>query len=158
MNKKGFTLIELLVVVLIIGILSAVALPQYQKTVLKSRTAEAWTNLNAIRKAVEVYCLENPDKYLYFSEGNYDDLSIEVKDSKYFRYMGAVGCSNSTGTVKDIYATYLGGDRNFRLAYNRNGQRICDGNACKDIGFTKVLTGASNCIVCGGTGSCYYMD
>jgi len=53
MNKKGFTLIELLVVVLIIGILAAIALPQYFKAVEKSRSSEALSILGSLAAAVE---------------------------------------------------------------------------------------------------------
>ena len=54
-NKNGFTLLELLVVVLIIGILAAVALPQYTKSVHRARFAEADTVVDAIKKNISIY-------------------------------------------------------------------------------------------------------
>ena len=57
--QKGFTLIELLVVVLIVGILSAVALPQYTKAVEKSRAAEGITLVRSIIMANQAYYMAN---------------------------------------------------------------------------------------------------
>ena len=78
--KKGFTLIELLVVVLIIGILSAIALPQYTTAVEKARAAEAVTLMSTIRYAAERYRLQTGS----FPNTDMTVFDIEVPTSKNF--------------------------------------------------------------------------
>ncbi|WP_424245216.1 type IV pilus assembly protein PilE [Elusimicrobium posterum] len=70
--KKGFTLIELLVVVLIIGILAAIALPQYTKTVKRTRAAGVEVLMDALKKANTDYQLTTGEKIA----PTFDDLSI----------------------------------------------------------------------------------
>ncbi|MDR0734604.1 MAG: prepilin-type N-terminal cleavage/methylation domain-containing protein [Elusimicrobiota bacterium] len=83
-NKNAFTLIELLVVVLIIGILAAIALPQYYKAVRRSCASEAITMLNAILKGQEEYFLIHGEY-----TDNIEDLSITVPPKKLEKNMSA---------------------------------------------------------------------
>ena len=85
MSKQAFTLIELLVVVLIIGILAAIAVPQYQKAVEKARAAELVTFLTETQRALDIYILEHgfEDKTFYNNRGetvvdNLAELDIDL--------------------------------------------------------------------------------
>ncbi len=84
-NIRAFTLIELLVVVLIIGILAAVALPQYNKAVKKAQGAEALNSLYALDQALSMYYLDH-GTYL---GADVDKFEVEIPESKTIRY--AVG-------------------------------------------------------------------
>ena len=90
-KEKGFTLIELLVVVIIIGILSAVAMPILFEQVEKSRQTEAKTNLGTINRIQQAYRFENGT---FTTIAN---LPLQII-GKYYVY-GNVGTPNSQGVV-----------------------------------------------------------
>ena len=135
MNKQAFTLVELLVVVLIIGILTAVALPKYQVAVQKSRYATLMPVARAIKNAEEVMYMTNA---AYSSEldtlgvrvpgtinGNEsissDGLKVEVQTQESAEYVKVskegldnvyvMFFKNSMDTPDEIHCEALSGDK-----------------------------------------------
>ncbi|MEO7993885.1 MAG: type II secretion system protein [bacterium] len=74
LNRRGFTLIELLVVIVIIGILAALALPNFVKAREKAKEAEVKSNLRSVQIALERYAVDSAGVYpLILYGGDYFD-------------------------------------------------------------------------------------
>jgi len=95
MRREGFTLIELLVVVLIIGILASVAMPQYFKSVEKSRSAEAINIANALAEAQSRFYMKT-GTYGYLSDNDFD---VDFANLQYFTVTNAGGTDGHTVIV-----------------------------------------------------------
>ena len=155
-NKQAFTLIELLVVVLIIGILAAVALPQYQKAVMRARLAEYRINLDTLAKAATTYNLANDQ---LFQGDDLSALDITLPECKPLpgissdygcRYGIFVGNGHSASPVVQRRLSYGGyetilvlpikdqpasqGGMKAGIIYCGVGQDLC-----KQLGFTSPL-------------------
>jgi len=163
-NKQAFTLIELLVVVLIIGILAAVAVPQYRLAVAKARYVEVKNIVDKITQAQEVYYLAN-GKY----SNRFEELDIDLP---------AGGQQNSNSATRYdfdwgfCYTGYSGTaartvcyNKKFSLGYGRRpehipqsdkpGKRVCYLYGITDASdwrnqVCKQETGATSGTVSGG--------
>lgn len=62
-KQQGFTLVELLIVVIILGILAAVVIPQFNTAASESKEAALASNLATIRQAVEMYKVQHGDLF-----------------------------------------------------------------------------------------------
>ena len=149
-GKSAFTLIEVLVVVIIIAILAAIALPQYQKAVKKSRAAEAKLTVKAIWNA---QMRKNLEMGTHNQKYNFEDLDVSFTDKdgntatgdsfymKDFYYI--VSSAPEYGGVH-VHAwpsnTQRVGNYNLFISANSDGRFVCqdfDNKSC-----SVVLSGA----------------
>ncbi len=152
-NTKAFTLIELLVVVLIIGILAAVALPQYQKAVEKTRISEARMILSTLYKAYKSCQLQADDISTQCAE--IDDVlekaGIDLPGA--LVTSGTPACPESVPCIKTkdwAYETVMYEMNAYRIqpdgsfggyltlwgsdtSYDKEGQISCAGDMCEQL-------------------------
>ena len=152
-DKQGFTLLELLVVVLIIGILAAIALPQYQKAKIKADFAEAFIKLKAAAQIEEMCRLQTGKEFCgsdAISLNSYrTQIETEVNNCQ------EEGCTDFNWNNKKFYirlndglsstqvlasAQYLKEDVCLCITKNYNfvlSQGECDNTPSKD--YSKIL-------------------
>jgi type IV pilus assembly protein PilA len=148
-NQQGFTLIELLIVVIIVGILSAIAVPNLLTQVGKARESEAKSLLGAVNRAQQVHFGENSDFATSF-----DALEMPSDQSGFFSqvnktyYTYILGVSNTKGMTlasgkdnpKNGTRSYVAGIQ-YDTANRSFDTVLCRAKVAPDYGANFTITG-----------------
>jgi type IV pilus assembly protein PilA len=144
-KNQGFTLIELLVVVIIVGVLSAIALPNFLNQVGKARETEGKNGVGTINRAQQVYHFQLQE-FASLSDADFRDTTNRLGAiiiSKYYSF-------NTSANNSDSYASHTAiganastdGIRNYGgvTAYNNGSYDIsvCQSNSINAIAVLKA--------------------
>ena len=94
---QGFTLIELMIVVAIIGILAAIAIPQFANLVSKSQEGRTKANLGTIRSALSIYYGDSEGWYPVASTGN--NLTVLATGGRYLQTVPNADLPKTTNSI-----------------------------------------------------------
>lgn len=109
-RNDGFTLVEVLVVVAIVGILSAIAIPQYSQYVMRGKITEATGALSELRLRAEKWFADNR---------TYVGMSSTISNATHFTY----ACTTPTATTFTCTATGTGAMTGFVFTINETNTR-----------------------------------
>jgi type IV pilus assembly protein PilA len=158
---KGFTLVELLVVIVIIGILTAIALPSFLNQTAKAKQSEAKQNVSSVLKAQQSWRTENSSFTAVFDELALGTLSGTGASSTTVNYAYAIAAISDVNSDIGITATatdlalkgYAGGvavstNASSQIAWN---SLICEANSPSiDVPKTPTINATSKIVdACG---------
>jgi type IV pilus assembly protein PilA len=104
-KQKGFTLIELMIVIAIIGILAAIAIPNYLSYTCKSKQTEAKSNLGALATCQEAYIAEFDTYGAGATTLALGKIGFDVKGRPRYTYSSVVGDPATTYTATALETT-----------------------------------------------------
>lgn len=125
--RKGFTLIELMIVVVIISILSALAIPSYQRYVLRTHRKDAMSALQGLAQAMERYYVQHNNTYIGADTGGVPNFfaSTSPTDGGTARYNLRI--TGATASAYTLQAQPVGAQANDGLIQLDNtGRRAWD--------------------------------
>ncbi|MRR49704.1 MAG: prepilin-type N-terminal cleavage/methylation domain-containing protein [Rhodocyclaceae bacterium] len=152
-QNHGFTLIELLITMAIIGILAAIAIPNYNEYIMRSRISEAVTGLSDMKAKMEQYFQDNRN-YVGACAANTAAPLPDNSKTKFFNFSCTLPADTSAAQTYTVTATGKNQMAGFVYTVTQNNSRTTTINGSTGLDAATGWTGSTSCWVLNKSGSC----